>query len=110
MTPTIREQLKYWAIAAAVLFLLLWWLGDVILPFVLGAAVAYFLDPVADRLERAGLSRALATAVITISAVVIFVLIALLVLPTLIQQAVEELAEEDQVTVARARKVQRFLS
>lgn len=89
MTPTIREQLKYWAIAAAVLFLLLWWLGDVILPFVLGAAVAYFLDPVADRLERAGLSRALATAVITISAVVIFVLIALLVLPTLIQQAVE---------------------
>jgi len=89
MTPTIREQLKYWAVAAAILFVLLWWLGDVILPFVVGAAVAYFLDPVADRLERLGLSRALATAVITISAVVIFVLIAVLVLPVLIQQAIE---------------------
>ncbi|GGL86005.1 AI-2E family transporter [Pseudooceanicola nanhaiensis] len=89
MTPTIRDQLKYWGIAAAILFLLLWWLGDVILPFVIGAAVAYFLDPVADKLQRMGLSRAAATAVITISAVLIFVLIALLILPTLVQQAIE---------------------
>ena len=32
----------------------LWLLGDVILPFVLGGAIAYFLDPLADRLERMG--------------------------------------------------------
>ena len=31
--------------------------GSTLLPFLLGAAIAYFLDPIADRLERLGLSR-----------------------------------------------------
>ena len=62
MALPVREQLKYWGIATAVFLIALWWLGDVILPFVLGGAVAYFLDPVADRLESMGASRALATA------------------------------------------------
>ncbi len=86
MALPVKEQLKYWGIAAAVFFVLMWFLGDVILPFVLGGAVAYFLDPVADRLERAGASRALATAIITLVALLIFVLMALLVIPTLIEQ------------------------
>ena len=88
MALPVREQLKYWGIAAAVFLVALWWLGDVILPFVLGGAVAYFLDPVADRLERAGASRALATAIITLTAILIFVILALAVIPTLINQAV----------------------
>ncbi len=82
----VREQTYYWGIAAAVLFVLLWILGDVILPFLLGGAIAYFLDPLADRLERLGLSRAAATAVITVVALVGFVLLAVLVLPLLIEQ------------------------
>ncbi|OUS20696.1 AI-2E family transporter [Rhodobacterales bacterium 59_46_T64] len=86
MALPVKDQMKYWGIAAAVFFVLMWFLGDVILPFVLGGAVAYFLDPIADRLERAGLSRAMATAVITIVAVLIFTLVALLVVPTLIEQ------------------------
>ena len=72
----------------AAFLVILWFLGDVILPFVLGGAIAYFLDPVADRLERLGASRAVATTVITLSAVLIFVLMALLVVPLLVQQAV----------------------
>ncbi|MDB4185905.1 AI-2E family transporter, partial [bacterium] len=80
----VRDQLKYWGLTAAILFILLWVLGDVLLPFVLGAAVAYFLDPVADRLEDLGASRVLATATITLTAILIFVLVALLVIPTLI--------------------------
>jgi predicted PurR-regulated permease PerM len=57
MALPIREQAKYWGIAALVFFLMLWFVGHVLLPFMVGAALAYFLDPVADRLERAGLSR-----------------------------------------------------
>ena len=53
MALPVKDQLKYWGLAAAIFLLALWWLGDVILPFVLGGAVAYFLDPVADRLEAA---------------------------------------------------------
>lgn len=85
----VHHQLRYWGAAAAVLVLLLWFLGDVLLPFVLGGAIAYFLDPVADRLERAGCSRPLATGIITVVALIIFVLMALLVIPTLVQQTVQ---------------------
>lgn len=88
MALPVRDQMKYWGIATLVFTLALWYLGDVILPFVLGGAVAYFLDPVADRLEKAGLSRAAATTTITLVALLAFVLLALLVIPTLVQQAV----------------------
>lgn len=89
MALPVRDQMKYWGVAAAVFVLALWYLGDVILPFVLGGAVAYFLDPVADRLERMGTSRAVATAIITLVALLLFVLAALLVIPTLINQSVQ---------------------
>ena len=89
MALPIRDQFKYWGVAAAVFFLLLYALGDQLLPFFLGAAIAYFLDPVADWLEDLGCSRALATAIITVSAIIVFVVLALLVIPTLVQQAVQ---------------------
>ena len=40
-------------------------LSEILLPFVLGFTLAYFLDPLADRLERVGLPRLVATNVIT---------------------------------------------
>ncbi|MCF6316578.1 MAG: AI-2E family transporter [Marinosulfonomonas sp.] len=82
------EQSKYWGIATAVFLVMLWFLGDVILPFVLGGAIAYFLDPVADRLEKIGLSRVLATVLITLIGLIMFVLIALLIIPTLVEQTI----------------------
>jgi predicted PurR-regulated permease PerM len=88
MALPVQDQIKYWGLAAAILAVVLWFLGDVLLPFVLGGAIAYCLDPVADWLERRGLSRALSVAVITILAVVIFVVFALAVVPTLVQQAI----------------------
>ena len=89
MALPVRKQLKYWGLAAAVFIAMLWLLGDVLLPFVLGGAIAYFLDPVADRLERMGLSRTAATAVITLCSVVAFVILALLVIPSLVSQAIQ---------------------
>ncbi|MDR9427050.1 MAG: AI-2E family transporter [Salibaculum sp.] len=82
-----REQVRYWSIATVVFIAILWFLGDVLLPFVLGGAVAYCLDPVADRLQRAGLSRIAATILITLVGVLIFVVGLLLILPSLINQA-----------------------
>lgn len=88
MPLPIRDQMKYWGIASMAALVILWFMGDVLLPFILGSALAYFLDPVADRLERMGLSRAMATAVITVVAILIFVVMALLVVPTLVAQAI----------------------
>ncbi|RVV99406.1 AI-2E family transporter [Mesobaculum littorinae] len=89
MPLSMHNQAKYWGIAAAVFLLLLWWMGDVILPFILGGAIAYILDPIADRIEKMGASRALATTLITLFAVLLFVLLALLVIPTLISQTTQ---------------------
>ena len=88
MALPVRDQFKYWGLAAAVFLLTLWFLGGVILPFVLGGAIAYFLDPVADRLQRMGCTRAISVALITLFAIVAFVVIALLVVPTLVNQTV----------------------
>ncbi len=86
MALPIGQQAKYWGIVTAVFLVVLWFLGDVILPFVLGGAIAYCLDPIADRLQRAGCSRVVSVAIITLVAVFTFVLLFLLVIPTLIEQ------------------------
>ncbi len=88
MALPVRDQMKYWGISSVIFCVALWYLGDVILPFVLGGAIAYFLDPVADRLEAMGFSRAISTTIITLVALLIFVILALLVIPVMIEQAV----------------------
>ena len=73
-------------IGLSVALYLLTALSDIMLPFVLGFALAYFLDPLADRLEALGMRRSLAT--LTITFVVGFALLAALAfgLPVLAQQ------------------------
>ncbi len=86
MVLPVNHQARYWGLAAVGFFLVLWLLGDTILPFLVGGAIAYFLDPVADRLERAGMSRVMATAVISVAMLLVVVLLVLAVIPTLISQ------------------------
>ena len=86
MALSVQQQTTYWGIATAVLCLVLWFLGDVIMPFILGGTIAYCLDPVADKLERLGLSRVISVTLITLAAFLIFILLVLLVIPTLVTQ------------------------
>ncbi|RJE80338.1 AI-2E family transporter [Paracoccus sp. JM45] len=87
MRVSVRKQMMWWGVAAIALLLTLWLLGQAVLPFILGAGVAYLLDPVADRLERLGLSRTMSVVVITVVVVVIFVAVVLLIVPVLVRQA-----------------------
>lgn len=86
MSLPVQTQVKIWSAVAVVLFAVLWFLGDVILPFVMGAAIAYLLDPVADWFERHGLSRAASVSLISVIGVLFFVICILLVIPTLAEQ------------------------
>ncbi|MDP4032228.1 MAG: AI-2E family transporter [Pseudorhodobacter sp.] len=86
MALPVRHQLIYWGFAALVFLAVLWLLGDVILPFLVGGAIAYFLDPVADRLQKLGLSRVAATAVISTAMLGLVVLLVLAVIPALFNQ------------------------
>ncbi len=105
MALPVQDQLKYWGIAAIIFFALLYLLGDVSLPFIVGGAIAYFLDPVADRLQQLGLSRIAATVVISLLALVVIVALVLAVIPTLISQLSALISAAPEIT----RQLQTFL-
>ena len=64
LAPAIRRQLIFWLVTLAIMVLFLWMFRTILLPFVAGMALAYFLDPVADKLEKWGASRLIATSII----------------------------------------------
>ncbi len=82
----LRRQVVFWLVSFALFFILTYLFRGILLPFVAGMATAYFLDPVCDRLERAGLSRTLATTIVTVLFLLLVVAVILLVLPTLAGQ------------------------
>ena len=80
---TLQRQVIFWTAALAVVILALWLLGNIMLPFIAGLVLAYFLDPVADALERLGLPRLAATLLILVSSIVAIVILLVLLLPVL---------------------------
>lgn len=86
-TGLSREQrILSWIAVLLVAGFLIDQLRDVLMPFVVGMAIAYFFDPVADKLEEIGLSRTLATSTILIGFFVALVGLALLLIPALQKQ------------------------
>lgn len=85
-SASLKRQALFWGIALALFIAFLMVFSSILLPFVAGMALAYFLDPVADRLERLGLSRMLATVVILIAFVIVFVLALVIIIPVLANQ------------------------
>lgn len=58
----------------------------ILLPFVLGMLVAYLMDPFADRLQRMGLSRTLATAIITLLLLTVIASLVMWLVPIMYEQ------------------------
>jgi predicted PurR-regulated permease PerM len=76
----------FWLGIGLLFFVFVYLIRGVLLPFVLGALIAYFLDPAADKLEKWKFSRNLATVTITLSFFTIIALVSLLVIPTIFSQ------------------------
>ena len=102
----VANRWRFWLGVAAGLLLLLWLLNDILLPFVVGAVVAYFFDPLVMRLQRAGLSRTWATAVVTVIAALIAVGVVMAILPPLFGQVQEMIGKAPQYAVSVAQRVQ----
>ncbi|RWM88823.1 MAG: AI-2E family transporter [Mesorhizobium sp.] len=81
-----RRQIRFWLISAIILAIFLYVFSGILLPFVAGMVLAYFLDPVADRLQRLGLSRLMATIVILFAFIVVLVLAFVILIPVLASQ------------------------
>jgi predicted PurR-regulated permease PerM len=83
---TLHRQVLIWSAALAVLIALMWLLSAILLPFIAGLVLAYFLDPVADALERLGLPRLAATGLILLTAILILTTALVVLVPVLNEQ------------------------
>src|SRR5258708_1153179 len=82
----IERHIVCWIVALAVFAGLLWLLSPILLPFVLGMALAYVLDPLANRLTKRGVSRLVAASIILGGFVLALALLLLLIAPVLAKQ------------------------
>ncbi len=86
------RAMLFWVALLAGLGVAVWLLSSILAPFVLGMAIAYFVDPLVGRLERLGPSRAVVSAGIIVTVFGVSTLGLLLVAPVLLAQ-VTNLAE-----------------
>jgi predicted PurR-regulated permease PerM len=103
-TEKLRKQAVFWLVATIILIAFLYVFRSILLPFLAGMAIAYFLDPVADRLEKLGLSRLIATIIILSVFVALFVIGIAVIVPVLISQA-GNFIERMPATIARLQEL-----
>lgn len=82
LTPSQRRILN-WALLAAVALGLLWLLGPVLTPFVIGAVLAYALHPAVEHLAARRVPRLVAVMLVEIAALVALAALVLLIVPIL---------------------------
>ncbi|MDA9008397.1 AI-2E family transporter [Alphaproteobacteria bacterium] len=77
----------FWLLVIVAVLLLLYSVRSIMTPFVLGIVIAYFLDPLADRLETK-MSRSWAVTIIAVVFSFVFTMIMVLVIPALVKQII----------------------
>ncbi|MFG1377563.1 AI-2E family transporter [Xanthobacter autotrophicus] len=85
----VRFQMRFWVTALILTAISLWLLSGILLPFVAGIVLAYFLNPVVARLERIGVARTLSALVVVGIMLLLVMLFFLLALPLLSSQMFE---------------------
>ncbi len=106
---TTKDKLTFWLLGFLLLGGFLYMVSSILLPFVVAMIVAYFLDPAADKMESLGLSRAMATFVITSIFFVVVVLIAILVAPILYDQLISMFKKiPEYITMANEQLLPKF--
>lgn len=81
-----ERRVVLWLSVFAIVAVLVYLLRGALLPFIAGMAVAYLLDPVADRMERWGFPRWLASLLIVGTFIIAFVSVLVVLMPTIIDQ------------------------
>jgi predicted PurR-regulated permease PerM len=94
-----RKQRRIWMVVGVVTIIVLWLLHDVLFPFVAGMVLAYFLDPLVDRLERRRISRTWGTSIVLLGFLLLFTAFLLMLAPLIYDQ-----------TVTFAQNLPRYLS
>ena len=85
-TMNLTRPVTFWIAMLAALIAMVVLLREVLLPFVAGMVLAYLLDPLANRLERLGMNRLLATLAIIVLVVLAIVVVLLLSVPIIVRE------------------------
>ena len=83
-----ERQFWIWLAAFAAAGTIIFFVSDVMLPFIAGMAIAYFIDPLADKLEEWGFSRLIATTIITVCFFSVVIALLILIVPLLQNQVI----------------------
>lgn len=86
---TIERRSLFWVLILAGFLAIVWAFSAVLLPFVMGMAIAYFLDPVVDWLEHHRIGRSFGTTAVIVLFFTGLVMVFLLFVPLLQGQVVE---------------------
>jgi predicted PurR-regulated permease PerM len=82
----LEKQTQYWAFAFLIFCGLIWLLKPVLLPFVAGLVIAYFLAPVVNKLAERGVPRWIGALSVLFSFGLIVAILAMLILPMISSQ------------------------
>src|SRR5437016_10823922 len=83
---TLTRQMTFWVLTLLGGILALWVLREILLPFVAGMVLAYLLDPLANRLERLGMNRLLATLAIIVTVVITIAVVLIVTIPVIVRE------------------------
>lgn len=86
---TARNHLIFWTGMFAAFAALVWLFGDVLTPFVLGAILAYLLEPLVRRLQGRGVRRKWAALLITCVFTLVLVVLGAVLVPVLYREGVQ---------------------
>lgn len=98
----VERHILFWLAVLIATVVVIWALKAVLLPFVAGMVLAYALNPIAETLVRAGLSRTLASALVVVLLVLCVGLVLFFVVPLIVAQ-IQHLAETLPGALARLR-------
>ena len=84
-----EKRILFWGGGYVVFTMLIYLLSSMLLPFVAGMLIAYFLDPVVDRFEAVGVPRGIASAIILSGFFLFGFGFVMLLFPALQRQVVE---------------------
>jgi len=78
---TLRNQVLVWGGFFLVAILLLWVFRSILLPFVIGMALAYLLNPLVNMLQRIKIPRSLASAIVLVLVLAVITGLVLMLVP-----------------------------
>jgi predicted PurR-regulated permease PerM len=83
---SITRPIVFWIAMFAAVVAVIILLREVLLPFVTGMVLAYLLDPLANRIERLGMNRLLATLIIVVLVVAAIAVLIILTVPVIVRE------------------------